>query len=110
LALKRYELRHGQMPPDLGALVPAFLVEAPRDMFDGKPLRYRLRDGGGFLLYSIGKDANDDGGDAKPPSEKNFNWTQGRDLVWPQPASAEEIEAVDKKASGTATPKPSKTN
>ena len=34
------------------------------DPFDGKPLRYLLR-GDGVIVYSIGPDAKDDGGDLR---------------------------------------------
>lgn len=98
IALKRYALRHGRLPSDLGALVPEFLPEVPRDIFGGQPLRYRLSDGGGFLLHSIGKDEKDDGGDPKPLERgSNFSFPNGRDLVWPQSATPKEIEEDDEK-------------
>lgn len=107
VALKRFELRHGRLPAELGALVPEFLPAPPRDIFDGQPLRYRLREDGGFLLYSVGKDEKDDGGDAKSSSGKIYYMGNGRDLVWPMPASAAEVEAADKKTNGAARAAPS---
>jgi hypothetical protein len=99
IALKRHELRHGRPAPNLAALVPEFLTELPRDYMDGKPLRYRLNPDGGFLLYSVGQDGHDDGGDATPArmNVTIFNLQNGRDLVWPAPASAEEIAAEEAK-------------
>jgi len=97
LAIKRYQLRHGRYPSELGALVPAFLPAIPRDPADGKPLRYRLHPDGSFLLYSIGEDGVDDGGDASPAVKtENINWVKGRDYVWPWPATAEEVAAYEK--------------
>lgn len=95
IALKRYQLRHGVYPPDLAALVPDFLPTVPCDPVDGESLRYRLNADGTFLLYSVGEDGEDNGGDPKPakPETKSFAWQRGRDWVWPQPATAEEIEA-----------------
>jgi hypothetical protein len=100
IALKRYELRHGRPAPNLAALVPEFLPELPRDYMDGQPLRYRLNPDGSFLLYSVGQDGRDDGGDATPTSGagSKSNLQNGRDLVWPAPASAEEIAAEEAKA------------
>jgi hypothetical protein len=100
IALKRYELRHGKPAPNLAALVPEFLPELPRDYMDGKPLRYRLNADGSFLLYSVGQDGQDDGGDATPTSGAGTkpNLQNGRDIVWPAPASAEEIAAEEAKA------------
>jgi len=99
IALKRYELRHGASPATLTALVPQFLRELPRDIFDGQPLRYRPGEGGRYLLYSIGKDQRDDGGDPAPLDKptRNLHFTNGRDWVWPMPASEEEIRAADEK-------------
>jgi hypothetical protein len=97
IALKRYQLKHGNYPPDLDALVPEFLAAVPLDPVDGQPLRYRLNADGTFLLYSVGPNAQDDGGN--PALEKgvegsNFYWLNPHSLdwVWPQPATAEEIE------------------
>ncbi len=100
IALRRYELRHGKPAPNLAALVPEFLPELPRDYMDGKPLRYRLNPDGSFLLYSVGQDGRDDGGNAAPSSGAGSkpNLQNGRDLVWPAPASAEEIAAEEAKA------------
>jgi hypothetical protein len=97
IALKRYQLRHGNYPPDLNSLVPEFASKVPRDPVDGQPLRYRLNADGTFLLYSIGENGKDDGGD--PSLEKGFEsyypgWQSpyALDWVWPQPATAEEIQ------------------
>jgi hypothetical protein len=92
IALKRHQLRHGSLPSELVALVPELLPAVPRDPVDGKPLRYHPKPDGTFLLYSIGEDAVDDGGDAKSAKDpKSRAWQRGRDWVWPQPATADEI-------------------
>ncbi len=93
LALKRYKLAHGAFPESLDALVPKYLTTIPLDPSDGKALRYRLESDGKFKLYSIGEDGVDNGGD--PSSKENatsFSWQMGRDIVWPQPATAEEAQ------------------
>ncbi len=93
IALKRYQLRHETLPKDLGALVPEFLPGLPRDPVDGQPLRYRLNADGTFLLYSIGANNVDDGGDATPiPPATYWQWQNARDWVWPQPATALEVQ------------------
>lgn len=95
IALKRYQLKHGKYPPELKELVSEFLREVPRDPIDGQPLRYRLNPDGTFLLYSIGDDGKDDGGDPNPVGEsKSIQWQRTRDWVWPQPATAEEIQYI----------------
>lgn len=98
IALKRYQLKHGNYPPDLNSLVTEFLAAVPLDPVDGKPLRYKLNSDGTFLLYSVGENGVDDGGNPalkKGPKNSNYDWQNPRalDWVWPQPATAAEIEA-----------------
>ncbi|NBR87269.1 MAG: hypothetical protein EB082_13595 [Verrucomicrobia bacterium] len=96
IALHRHRLKHGKFPASLGALVPEFLAEVPRDFMDGQPLRYQLQPDGQFRLWSVGEDFKDDGGDPTPvgaPSINPFDWLAGRDWVWPQAASEAEVAA-----------------
>jgi hypothetical protein len=66
LAVERWRSRHeGAPPPNLTALVPAWLPDVPSDPFDGRPLRYRPL-ARGYVVYSIGPDGVDDGGAPKP--------------------------------------------
>jgi len=93
IALKRYQLRHAKWPSDLNALVPEFLPQVPRDPVDGHSLRYQVTSDNSFLLYSIGKDGVDNGGDPTPDgTSKTFQWQRGRDWVWPQPATPQEVQ------------------
>jgi hypothetical protein len=86
IALERYRLRHGRLPPDLDALVPDFLSAVPLDPMSGKPLRYR-RNESGFVMYSVGEDGRDDGGDPSSPRVANeLDFWSGKDAVWPAPA------------------------
>jgi hypothetical protein len=62
LALLLHEQANGAQPErleDLGRAKPETL-----DPFSGKPLRYRRRAGGGFVLWSVGANARDDHGRA----------------------------------------------
>jgi hypothetical protein len=101
VTLKRYELRHAQLPQSLAALAPEFLTEEPHDFMDGQPLRYRLNSDGSFILYSVGEDGRDDGGNPLPAvSDKNQQnpspWA-GRDWVWPR--------VVDDEVTASLSPK-----
>ncbi len=78
IALERYRLAEGHYPDSLDALVPRFLSEIPTDPFDGKPLRYQRR-GGGYLVYSIGHDRKDDGGDEGNDKHGGTDVTFGAD-------------------------------
>ena len=61
VATERYRLAHGRWPNDLTDLVPKFLTTVPIDPYDGAPLRY-AHPHGGVVLYSLGDDRKDDGG------------------------------------------------
>ncbi len=51
----------GGYPRALAELRPRYLLEIPKDPFDGGEYRYRLRQNG-YLLYSVGPNGKDDGG------------------------------------------------
>ncbi|MHC4477191.1 MAG: hypothetical protein ACYTEL_16210 [Planctomycetota bacterium] len=61
LALERYRLANGKLPEILETLVPGYLDAIPKDPFDGNDLRYKKLDKG-FVVYSIGEDQTDHGG------------------------------------------------
>lgn len=68
IAAQRYRLQHGKFPDALSDLTQELLgpqsqsVTKLIDPFDGNPLRYQ-QDGTQVIIYSIGRDAVDDGGD-----------------------------------------------
>lgn len=61
LAIERYRRDNGQLPESLNALTPVYLAEMPVDPFSGQPPLYR-REGEGYVVYSVGRDREDDGG------------------------------------------------
>jgi hypothetical protein len=81
-------------PGRLEELVPEFLPEVPIDFMDGKPIRYRRRPDGSFVLYSVGWDGLDGGGDPSiPPGSKLLLRWEWPDVDWPRPATEAEVEA-----------------
>ncbi|HEX5270127.1 MAG TPA: hypothetical protein VFW33_06570, partial [Gemmataceae bacterium] len=62
LAAERYRQKHGRWPETLDDLKGEFLDAVPRDPYDNRPLRYR-RDDDGAVIWCLGKDRTDDGGD-----------------------------------------------
>jgi hypothetical protein len=98
IALERFKLKHGAYPERLAELVPEFVPEEPRDFMDGKPLRYRKNADGTFTLWSVGENLVDDGGDPTLIEKRSqYIWWEGKDLVWPAPATEEEIAAAVEK-------------
>ncbi|HEY3863412.1 MAG TPA: hypothetical protein VGO59_16155 [Verrucomicrobiae bacterium] len=80
-ALERYRLAHGDYPETLAALAPQFLDKIPRDVIGGQPLHYRRHSDGTFLLYSIGWNEKDDGGQILPDIRDGQSLDSG-DWVW----------------------------
>jgi hypothetical protein len=63
VAVEQYRRDHGeQMPPDVDALVPAYLDSVPLDPFTGKALRF-VKEADAYVAYSLGSNRQDDGGD-----------------------------------------------
>ncbi len=84
-ALERYRLAHGEYPQTLDALTPQFIAEVPHDIINGQPLHYRLRPDGQFILYSVGWNETDDGGQIVLTKKGMVDREQG-DWVWQYPA------------------------
>jgi len=87
IALERYYLATGQYPATLDALAPKYLQEVPADIINGEPLQYRTTPDGRFVLYSVGWNAQDDGGVAistRPLMGTGINVDEG-DWVWQYP-------------------------
>jgi hypothetical protein len=61
-ALERRRLAAKELPTSLDELVPDLLPKVPTDIIDGQPVRYQLRPGGGYVLYGVGWNRQDDGG------------------------------------------------
>ena len=90
-ALERYHLAHGEYPETLDRLVPQFIEAIPQDVIGGQPLHYRRTNDGKFLLYSVGWNETDDGGQSSQQntvSRQNgaIDYAIG-DWVWPVTAN-----------------------
>lgn len=82
-ALERWFLEHGSYPERLDELVPALLDAAPPDIITKQPLRYRRDAPGQFVLYSIGWNGKDDGGQiAKTTGDHPRSDDRQADWAW----------------------------
>ena len=82
--LERYRLAHGNYPETLGVLSPQFVSEVPHDIINGQPLHYRLEANGQFILYSVGWNEKDDGGQVIFRKGGSVDRDNG-DWVWQYP-------------------------
>jgi hypothetical protein len=91
-ALERCRLAEGHFPNSLESLRPKFIDKLPQDVVNGQPLKYRLigiGGQGGYLLYSVGMNETDDGGEPganqkggeSPISEGDWVWRGGPDAL-----------------------------
>ncbi len=82
--IRLFELTHGKLPDSLAAAAASAKTALPDDPLGSGSLIYRPLASGGFLLYSVGANGVDDGGDGRvtPPSRRN-DVESGADLVWP---------------------------
>lgn len=93
IAIRRYQLAHGELPDSLAELHEQLAGKAPPpDLFNGQPLHYRKVNDTEYLLYSIGTNFTDDGGSA---TDRRI--LKSADIVWPMPET---------EAGGTAIPVP----
>jgi len=84
-ALERYHLAHGEYPETLDLLAPQFIETIPHDIIGGQPLHYRRTADGQFVLYSVGWNETDDGGQVALTSGGSVDREKG-DWVWRYPA------------------------
>jgi hypothetical protein len=80
-ALERCRLAYGGYPPTLDALEPQFIEKLPHDIIGGQPLIYRRIGDGKFLLYSVGWNETDDGGQVALKKDGSEDREKG-DWVW----------------------------
>jgi hypothetical protein len=95
IAVERYRQANGKWPTGWNEVVAAGLLpETPTDVYDGKPLRI-VRKPDGLVVYSIGPDGVDDGGQLK----KEVG------MIWP-PDIGFRLWDVDKRRQPAAPLKP----
>jgi hypothetical protein len=86
LAVLRWRLEKNQYPATLDELVAAGLLkELPKDPYSDKPLVYKKKDDD-FILYSIGPNFKDDGGEVfvKNGNPRRWGTDKAGDIVfWP---------------------------
>jgi hypothetical protein len=88
IALERYRLARGAFPESLDAVAPQFIAKVPHDVIGGKPLTYRREADGSFVLYSVGWNEKDDGGETAFKTDGSVDFENG-DWIWRSAAKAE---------------------
>jgi acetyl esterase/lipase len=72
-AMAAYHADHGAYPAKLADLAPKYVAEVPKDIFNASELHYR-QEGGGYLLYSVGVNGEDDGGKGYDDRKQGEDW------------------------------------
>jgi hypothetical protein len=105
IALERYAIQHREYPKSLADVVPAFLPAVPVDFMDGRELRYRRLDDGRYLLYSVGLDCVDNGGQMITPEHLSTRYLPpggtmilphlDTDIVWALRATQADVDLFE---------------
>jgi len=82
-AVERCRLVQGKLPENLNSLVPQFLDTVPVDICDGRPLKYRALAKDKLLLYGVGWNETDEGGQVVMNKEGTAPAVKEGDWVWP---------------------------
>lgn len=106
-AVEAYRRRHGAYPSELSSLVPEMLASLPPDPCSRSqaPLRYRLDETEGYVLYSVGIDGQDQGGIAPPGGSGAEDWVFSR-----RRSSLDTIEEWILSPAGSQKPQASQTS
>lgn len=83
-ALERHRLANGRYPDSLDPLVPKFIARVPVDIITGELLKYRQEADDTFVLYSVGWNLVDDGGETHARKEGSAPDPAKGDWVWRQ--------------------------
>jgi hypothetical protein len=106
-ALAAYRVDNGAYPEKLADLIPKYVTEVPKDIFNDADLHYQ-RDGDGYLLYSVGPNGKDDGGKTFEDSQKSDGLVKWDDIAIRIPAVGSTITEQaneSKTAEGDDAPK-----
>lgn len=88
VALEAHRRATGAYPATLDELIPRSLPAPPIDRYDGKRLRYALRDGRP-VIYSVGGDRTDEGGVIPPQPPPGGVTPNNTDMIlYPLPPAA----------------------
>jgi hypothetical protein len=74
--------RRTDFPEALDALIPQFIDKLPIDVIVGQPLHYQRAAAGQYLLYSVGWNEKDDGGEIASPKSSRGDAADEGDWVW----------------------------
>jgi hypothetical protein len=96
IALELYRRDAGEWPAALDELAPRYMPQLPFDRINGGPLGYRVA-AGRPVVYSLGRDADDDGGKLcallRPEAEDRYG-AQRTAVDLDRPYSAEELRTL----------------
>jgi hypothetical protein len=71
LAAERFRIANKRWPNNLAELVPRYLAQVEEDPYTLKPLLFN-RVNNGIVIYSVGEDLEDDGGDVLGVDSERF--------------------------------------
>ena len=82
LDIEAFIVEHGTPPPSLDELPASDEADYALDPFSGERLRYKPGESGGYTLWSIGRDLDDDGGISRVEAREAGRESGDYDLVF----------------------------
>ncbi|MCH7719621.1 MAG: hypothetical protein IH988_01340 [Planctomycetes bacterium] len=76
LAAERFRMANGRLLDSPDELVPDWMDQWPDDPLDGRPMRFKSTEEG-ILIYNVGRNLTDDGGQLNPPEDQRRNRDEG---------------------------------
>ena len=73
IAVRQFEQTHRRPPGVLQDLVPSYLAQVPVDSFSNEPLRFRRRADGKWVVYSVGPNQVDEGGEQPKVDPRKYD-------------------------------------
>jgi hypothetical protein len=91
LAIEAYRIEHGQLPASLGVLEPSLMPSIPLDLMNPGNIIQYLPGQGGFLLYSVGSDGDDDLGVSPQKGKQGWGLVDDRNFMLRYPAKRDSV-------------------
>jgi len=73
IAVRQFEQTQRRPPDVLQDLVPSYLAQVPIDSFSNEPLRFRRKSDGKWIVYSVGPNQIDEGGEQPKVDPRKYD-------------------------------------
>lgn len=101
IAVRQFEQTQRRPPDVLQDLVPSYLAQVPVDSFSNEPLRFRRKVDGKWIVYSVGPNQIDEGGEQPKVDPRKYD--DPGDVVFCECEADVARERIQREAGGRRT-------